>query len=52
VYSLKVDIAEHLEKWGCDHVVTKAEVHDLLKLLGHHVKNGKVEITDLEKVIR
>lgn len=39
-----IDLSEHLEKWGCDNVITKAAVLELLKILGHKVDNGKIEI--------
>jgi hypothetical protein len=39
-----VNIAEHLEKWGCNNIITRASVVELLRFLGHDVKDGEVEI--------
>lgn len=38
-----INILQHLEKWGCHDFRTKAAVIDLLKLLGHEIKDQKVK---------
>ncbi|HJV47236.1 MAG TPA: hypothetical protein VJ824_16080 [Bacillota bacterium] len=40
----EIHLAEHLEKWGCDNVITKAAVLELLKMLGHQIENGKIKV--------